>query len=81
MKIAQRFSAGSGSTTKPEPATRATELTGDGQFKSSVVRFTDLRSFLRSDPSAEALGYFHPIRYRGRLTTFFFWANRLFEFD
>jgi hypothetical protein len=35
------------------------------RFCNSVVRFTDLRSF-RSHPSAEAPGYFHPVRYRER---------------
>ena len=28
----------------------------------SVVRFTDLRSYARADPSAEALVYFHTVR-------------------
>ena len=82
--MAQRLSAGSHQSIKPEPAKRATESTEPRTIVSgtklalrssrilnplamatgsvSVVRFTDLRSYARADPSAEALVYFHTVR-------------------
>jgi hypothetical protein len=96
MKIAQRFSAGSGVNQLNQSPRRGRQnyrTANDSErvkgatfeefstlfgltlnlyparyrsrFCNSVVRFTDLRS-LSSDPSAEALGYFHAVRYRGR---------------
>jgi hypothetical protein len=37
--------------------------TGATRFDDSVVRFTDFGTILRSVPSAEALGYFHSVRF------------------
>jgi hypothetical protein len=41
----------------------------------SVVRFTDLRPGYGPNPSAEALGYFHIVRFCGRQATSTFWAK------
>lgn len=61
-RIAQRFVAGDPVTTYLEPAKRATEVLRNHDFKllPSVSRTWDA---LPCDPSAEALGYYHFVRF------------------
>jgi hypothetical protein len=59
MKVVQRFSAGWRPPTRPEPAKRATEFPLKTSISKLCRPFHGLSILSRSDPSAEALGYFH----------------------
>ena len=62
MKVAQRFSAGLPAHNMAESAKRTTERNGviAGVFQPSAAR-TEKSTSVR--PSAEALGYFHSVRF------------------
>src|SRR5215471_17685344 len=66
MEIAQRFSAGSCVNHLAELAKRATEISRHMVDSKLCRPFHGLAMLLTSDPSAEALGYFHSVRCRGR---------------
>src|ERR1051326_100307 len=75
MKIAQRFSAGlrvNKLNQSPRSGRQISAGNGRLQLLSSVSR-TCNPSY--ADPSAEALGYSHTVRYRERSAIPFFWAN------
>jgi hypothetical protein len=66
MEIAQRFSAGSGVNQLTEPVKRATAISRDMVDSKLCRPFHGLGMRITSDPSAEAPGYFHTVRCRGR---------------
>jgi hypothetical protein len=78
MKIAQRFSAGSGVNLLNQRAREAGDrISALDRESSDLCRpFHGLTIFSRSDPSAEALGYFHTSAIADDVTTFTFWASR-----
>jgi len=69
MKVAHRFIGGIARRNVNQSVKRADEVKPP-EILFSVVRFTDCRS-TPPGPSAEALGYFHSVRCRGRRTNDF----------
>jgi len=61
---------------KPEPAKRATEFPLDMADFKLCRPFHGLAIVFTLDPSAQALGYSHTVRYRGRRPTPIFGQSR-----
>jgi len=67
MKIARRFSAGYSVNKHPQsPRSGRQNFRWRSSISDLCRPFHGLAIYSRSDPSAEALGYVHTVRYRGR---------------